>query len=382
MDLAKLKTEMHALLSATPDQRERQRLIYELGDMLAEVEAVIANSGGLPRVKDKARAFLAHLLTKAAATGAQFWQASYLLNSVGEAMARADYVAEPVLKFVHTGLYFHGLRYIERAFRTSIVTAMSAHAELVGEFCSRETLLVVLAQGRERMAEGRPFCLVHAYANVLRKRCWSARRKSEDACDVSVAFAGESESASAHSVALPAPVDSEPEHVTSAERVAILFEVFATRLSDRQRRIYLARHHVRDDVIAAAAGAAPPSFEALLCMNPADGDAAGRETWSQIAERFEVTEKSAKREYLRSLLILLTETSSAVFGPTSPSNFVRKMAETLRAVIQEKELRLKDNSGRGLGKVVQRWEVALRFVLNHSTVEHTAAVEDDMSKFR
>jgi hypothetical protein len=43
---------------------------------------------------------------------------------------------------------------------------------------------------------------------------------------------------------------------------------------------------------------------------------------------------------------------------------VRRIQDALLSSIREKDLRLKDhNTGRGMGVLVEKWQVALRFVL-------------------
>ena len=364
MELTELKDRMTAALKGAGQYRDRRRLVFEFGDMLNAVETVVNDPAGLPRVRAKARAFVSVLLDKAAENGEQFWHESYLLNSVGEAMARSHYVSEAALEFVKSGLYFYGLKFVDRDFKHSTVTSIVAHAELLHAFCSREAIKEMLEGAREKLAGGRPFCLVHAYVNELRKRCWAERRRSVDACDLSVALAAEGES---NAPALQSPDVAERDPAPDlATRVAVLFRIFATKLTEEQRRIYLARHAVSEDVSSSLAGGGTFDFERLLSIDPHEGDEAGRATWSELAARFASTEKTVKREYVRALITLLSETAHEVFGEVIPSNFVRKVVETLRSVVHEKELRLKDNSGRGLGKVVQRWEIALRFVLNHS----------------
>lgn len=377
MDIEQLKNSTMRALKSADKHRDRQRAIFEFGDLLERV--IVVTEGAAPdRVKAKARAFLAILGEKADLLGEQMWHESFLLNVVGEAMVRADYVADGVLDYVKSGLYFYGLRYVERVFRGDMVHALEAHAEALGEFTNRETVRAWKEDALARLAEGRPFCLVYAYTNALKKRAWAARRRSEDACDVSVSYPAESEVAPSASAVETAPASTAVSAVDLAARVALLLRVFATKLDDEQRRIYLARHHV-DRALEAGSG----TFDAAMLdrwleagAKADDGDPS-KETWSELAERFGSTEKTVKREYLRALMILLQETSRAVFGDICPSNFVRKNIETLRAVIQDKELRIKDNSGRGLGKTVARWEVALRFVLNHNASVREAVSGDE-----
>jgi hypothetical protein len=363
MDMSELKERMSFALKGAGQQRDRRRLVFEFGDMLQDVEATVADTK-LERVREKAQAFLAALLAKAETTGAQFWHESYLLNSVGEAMARAQYVSEPALAFVKSGLYFYGLKFVEREFKNAAVTSVIAHAELLHAFCARDAFKDLLEDARAKMSDERPFCLVHAYVNELRKRCWAERRRSRDACDLSVALVAESDNSR---LAVPSAEPGAPEAPPDfGARVAILFRIFATKLTEEQRRIYLARHHVSESVSSSLSDSGSFDVDRLLSLNPQDGDEMDRATWKELADRFGSAEKTVKREYLRALIVLLSETAHATFGEIIPSNFVRKTVETLRAVVHDKELRLKDNSGRGLGKVVSRWETALRFVLNHT----------------
>jgi hypothetical protein len=91
--------------------------------------------------------------------------------------------------------------------------------------------------------------------------------------------------------------------------------------------------------------------------------------WGEIATQVGINEKTAKREYLRSLDILLRSCAAQVFGPEwIPSGFVKRVLEQIRTIVREKDLRIKSSTGRGMGRLVQKWEVALRFVLNHQRV--------------
>lgn len=375
MDIEALKQKMRDVLKSTSSHRERQRLVFELGDMIQAIEE-IADRSELERVRRKASSFLADLALRATELGDQFFVESFLLNSVGEIAVRNRYFAEKVVDFLRSGLYFFGNRFVERSFRHDPVHALEAHADVLASFFSRDGLKFLEDEAEKRFADSRPFCLTNTYANELRKRCWAERRKSRDACDVSVTFVGESES-STRTSAEPLVRDEQVPDV--AARAALLLRVFATKLTDLQKRIYLARHNVAESF--AAEGADGFDIEKLLAAaNTEDAEIAGL-TWLELGNRLGSTEKTVKREYLRSLVTLLSETSHQVFGDVIPSNFVRKILETLRTVIQDKELRLKDNSGRGLGKVVQRWEVALRFVLNHNVGVREAMSEGESSEF-
>lgn len=377
MDIEALKQRMRDVLKSTSSHRERQRLVFELGDMIQAIEEV-AERSELERVRRKAAAFLADLARRAADLGDQFFVESFLLNSVGEIAVRHHYFGEKIVDFLRSGLYFFGNRYIERSFRHDPVHALEAHAEVLSAFFSRDGVRFLEGEAEKRFAESRPFCLTNTYANELRKRCWAEKRKSRDACDVSVTFVVESESASKAS-SEPVVRDDNTPGVDVAARAALLLRVFATKLTDLQKKIYLARHNVSETF--AAEGSDGFDIEKLLAAANADDAEVAGLTWAELGVRLGSTDKTVKREYLRSLVTLLSETSHLVFGDVIPSNFVRKILETLRTVIQDKELRLKDNSGRGLGKVVQRWEVALRFVLNHNVGVREAMSEGESSEF-
>ena len=59
-------------------------------------------------------------------------------------------------------------------------------------------------------------------------------------------------------------------------------------------------------------------------------DGHGNLGWSEIAARLSVNEKTAKREYLRALHILLRETAQAIFGLNITSNYVKRVLDQLR----------------------------------------------------
>ena len=95
--------------------------------------------------------------------------------------------------------------------------------------------------------------------------------------------------------------------------------------------------------------------------------------WAEVSEHLGINEKTAKREYLRSLHVLLEQSCHAVFnGERIPSAYVRRILAQIRSVVHEKDLRLKSSTGRGMGVLVEKWEVALRFVLNHDHVTASA----------
>ena len=346
-----------ALRSAGTADRDRQRVLYEFGELLDVLEGIAGDENAAGRTRDRASCFVDQLEVMAERHGDDFWQLGYLLNLVGEAVIRVDYLSSPIIDFMRTGLYVYGLRYIERHGRWHSLGMMAAHSEFVIEFTGRTNVKALRTEGKKRIEAGRPFCLVYFYVNELKKRHWRDRKKSSDVHDQPTHTLEETfESPTVVASEAPEPF---------ANPVRFMFDLFAKQLGDEQRQIYLARHlgHMTkgDDAID------PSNSESLVAGLVArlESDGVGRrETWAAIAGRLGMTEKSAKREYLRALLVLLEESSTAVFDDGVRPRFVRKVLGTLRSVIQEKDLRIRD-AGRGMGRLVERWEIALRFVLNH-----------------
>lgn len=360
MTLEQLKNRMSRAAGAGASAT-RRRSAYAFGDLLLAVETVATDAAAPERTRGKAERFLDVLATKADEQGDQFAHPTWLLNGVGEAMALSDYRSRPVLDFLKTELYFYGLDWIERRHRAQSMEFMVAHAEMLDAYFGRVAIAETVRDGTARIAEGRPFCIVHHYVNALRKRFWADRRQSVDACDVAVPLIHDQGAVKAATAPAAAIVEAEaPDGPES--RVHVLLEIFDRELTPLQQRVYLARHPIGAEQVAIA-----PAHLVELCVD-ADETEGGKETWKRLAARFDTTEKSIKREYLRSLHVLLSRASSRLCGDRPSSGFVRRMLETLRSIVDERDLRIRDNAGRGLGRIVERWEIALRFVLNEGRV--------------
>ncbi len=373
MELQELKQRTQATMAEKALPRGTRRLAYEFSDLLGRVTEVAESDETPDRTRGKAWEFLVCLTGRAAEHGEQFHQEAFLLNFVGEALVRADYRSEAVLDFLKTGLYFYGLAHIERFHRAQSFSYMSAHAELISEYFARAAMKALVSFGRERIAEGRPFCLVHHYLNALKKRYWATRREEEDALSVSVSLDAVGDAGVSQHVSPPVAESIEP--AKSEDRVALMIRIFGTRLTELQQRIYLHRHPVAVQALYGEEGRLEDELRALV--SEARQDEGARLTWMEISHRYGLAEKSAKREYLRSLLVLLGEASEAIHTDLRQPHFVRRVLRSLRSVIQERDLKLRDGSGRGLGRIVERWEIALRLVLNNIRVAVGEKTESD-----
>lgn len=365
--IPEVEEQMNALLSSASATRERKRLVYAFGEMLREVEAVVQGAETPARTAAKAAKFLEHLEDKFRDYPDERLLEGFMLNFTGEAIVRAEYLGKPVIEFVRCGLYFYGLSHIERFHRRQSMLWMSAHSELVMEFTGRKGLKALMARGQEKLAAERPFCLVNDYLNELKKRYWEALRQTGDACDHSMSLEAAEMNGSGN-MALPesGAIDRDVESTTSEDRVQIMLRVFAERLTEVQQRVYLMRHPISNASNRKAMMSLDDQLAAFLAE--LDGDPKGVWGWKEIARRLEVSEKSAKKQYLRALHSLLSGACDEIFDGRLPSGMIRRLLTLLRTIVQERDLRIRDNAGLGLGKIVSRWEVALRFVLNHDRV--------------
>ena len=347
-----LRDMARAVVKDRSASRERQRVAYELIELVDSVNALSESADAPRRTREKAARFLSHLESKTAELGSRILGEAYLLNCVGEAMVLERYVGQPVLDFLGKGLYFYGLDHIDRFQRARAVRYLAAHADLLVEYTSRAAVKELLNYGEQRMAAGRPFCLVHHYLNALRRRYWSEARASEDACDVAVTLTTTDDDSGREDAEYTVPGQTE---VQTTDRVQLILGVFRDHLTPLQQRVYAARHQVNDIDLE-------PELAKLF--------AAEEHRWVDIASRHGSTEKTVKREYVRALHTLLKVSCDLVFGESIPSGYVRRMLRTLQTIIQTRDLRMKDNAGRGMGRIVERWQIALRFVLNHGQDVH------------
>ncbi len=360
---------LRAILADARASRESKRLAHEFGEMLVAVEGVAAGGETPETTRAKARAFRAILDDKMAEHGPQFFEQAFLLNIVGEAMARANYLAQPVIAFLRSALYFHGIAWVERNQRGNSLPYLSAHAELVMEITSRRGLKALVATAAEKLAAGRPFCLSNIYLAELRKRYWAQRRESVDACDRSVSLAEDNGTLSA---AGSAPIDRDRAPMSGEDRVQIMLRVFAREVGELGQKVYLLRHPIAQDQIARIEPDLAAELAAML-----DGDTAGRTGWREISTRLGLSEKVAKKEYLKALHDLLAGATREIYGDRLPSSFVRRVLQTLQSIVRERDLRIRDNAGLGMTRLVERWEIALRYVLNHEKLSSTPVGGED-----
>lgn len=337
----------------------RRAVLDRLADMITELERQAGAVETPERTRAKLKSLLRHIERAHDTLGGRMFHTAFALNVIGEGMARADLVHKRVVEFVQVGLYFFGLEQIERRWSSRATVYSGVHADHLGEFLGRKALKELLADARARMAEGRVFCLTYAYLNSMRKAYWKHCRASEDALDVAIAAETMSDEQAA---TLAAPEAPDP-----SDRVALMLDIFDRKLSARQRWIYLAKNRSSLFEDSGASQGVDDDLLALLLGDrlPPHADLG----WAEIARRLDMNEKTAKREYLRSLHVLLKESSQAVFGEARiPSNYVRRILEQIRGIVYEKDLRIRSATGRGMSTLVQKWEVALRFVLNHERV--------------
>ena len=325
--------------------------------MLERVIALAGDERAPGRTRSKAAVFLDRIESAHADLGARFFHPSFLLNSVGDAMARANLPSNAVLDFIQVGLYFYGLDQIERRWSHQAAIYSGIHADLLTEYVGRESVKRLLIVAQARFAEGRVFCLTWHYLNALRKAYWESCRVSQDALDVAIA---------SEEIGEAAVLDVAPHGDASSDRVRLMLDIFAGALTRRQQWIYLAKNRVSLDDAGTAIEAVPAD---LLVAAGESFAADGGLGWTAIAARLGINEKTAKREYLRSLHILLRQSAQAVFGEGRiPSRYVRRILDQIRGIVEEKDLRIRSSTGRGLGSLVEKWQVALRFVLNHAKV--------------
>lgn len=352
--------ELRAALDRAEPGSSRKAVLDRLRLMLDTLREQVVCEDTPVRTRKKIEGFLVHLDRAHLELGSKLFHVSFALNVVGEGMARADLIHRSVSEFVQVGLYFFGLDQIERRWSSRATVYSGVHADHLGEFMGRRPMKDLLTDARKRMDAGRIFCLTYAYLNSLRKAYWKYCRASEDALDVAVTADG---------VSTEAPLvvlDPEPT-VDPSDRVALMLDIFGRSLTDRQRWIYLAKNR---SAVSKGEMSLADVGEHLLALVLGEAAPPGVDLgWSEIASRLEINEKTAKREYLRTLHTLLKESSERVFGSGRiPSNYVRRILEQIRAIVYEKDLRIRSSTGRGINTLVEKWEVALRFVLNHERV--------------
>lgn len=341
---------------ALPEQFER---------CLVELRTLRDAPGTPDRTREKIRTFLDLLTEKHRRQERQLLRPAFLLNAIGEGVARSGLVHARIVETLQVGLYFWGLQQIERRWAHAVPVYSLLHAELLAEYFSRAGLKAVLARAERRLEAGRVFCLTWDYLSHLRRRYWQHVRASNDALE------------RAHTGGSPMPeMAAEGEEPVLDDpgpgRLNVLSRVFSRELTARQQWIYLAKN--RDLVadppdVALGEGAAEPSeVERLLeaLVQPDSGFSLG---WSEMAERLGINEKSVKREYLKGLRAMLAGVAREIHGPKwVATGLVRRVLEALADVVQQKDLRIKSTTGRGMRALVEKWEVALRLLVNDERV--------------
>jgi hypothetical protein len=335
---------------------DRAAILDRFRSMLARLNEMASDDQTPAGTRTRVKNFLTILDEAHGRLHDSLFQPSYLLNVVGDALVRTRLISEPIVDFIQVGLYFHGLRQIERRFPTRAPAYFAAHADLVTSYVSRSSLKQLIADGAAKLADGKVFCLTYHYLNTLKKTYFRDLRASHDALDHAVA-----------EERLPEVEGSASDVYTSdpADRVGLMLEIFSTKLNATQQRVYLAKNRLAQATHGFSHVPAFQPFRNLFQGLNDELDGHGNLGWSEIAAKLAVNEKTAKREYIRALHILLRETAQAVFGLNITSNYVKRVLEQLRLVVDAKDLRIRGATGDGLPRLVEKWEVALRFVLNH-----------------
>lgn len=359
-----LLEELHTARARAERDAGREALLQRFEAGVASLRHQVADHAVPARTRERIRAFLESVQAQHAELGSRCFEPAYLLNVIGEAMVRSGLVHREIVESLQVGLYFFGLDQIERRWSSQAAVYSGLHADLLMEYLGRRRLKEMMAEGRRRLEEGRVFCLTYHYLNSLRKAYWNHCRGSRDALDVAVTGEGlpNLQDPVSSAAGTPGQVGMDPE-----DRVGIMLEVFSRSLTPRQQWIYMAKNRSILEEAGAEEGGTPDIDRLLrrLGEDPPEGNLG----WGEIARRKGINEKTAKREYLRALDILLRRSGEAVFGDSwTPSGYVKRVLEQIRKVVDEKDLRIRRSTGRGLGTLVQKWEVALRFVLNHQRV--------------
>lgn len=341
---------------ASGQDSDRVAILDRFQSMLSRLAVVASNAETPAGTRSKVNSFLGIIDAAHGRLDDALFEPAYLLNVVGDALVRTRMITEPVVDFVQVGLYFHGIRQIERRFRNRTGAYLAAHADLITAYVSRASLKQLIEDGQAKLAAGKVFCLTYHYLNALKKEYFKGLRASRDALDHAVAENRLPEVSGDHADSAAAD---------PADRVGLMLEIFANKLTATQQLVYLAKNRLSTPASGFAHVPAFEPFRNLFEGLNEELDGHGNLGWSEIAARLSVNEKTAKREYIRALHVLLRETAHAVFGMNITSNYVRRVLDQLRVVVEAKDLKIRGSTGDGLPRLVEKWEVALRFVLNH-----------------
>jgi hypothetical protein len=341
---------------ASGQDSDRAAILDRFRSMLSRLDELASNVETPAGTRSKVISFLGHIEAAHGRLDDALFEPAYLLNVVGDALVRTRLIAEPVVDFVQVGLYFHGIRQIERRFRTRTGAYLAAHADLIAAYVSRASLKQLVEDGQAKLAAGKVFCLTYHYLNALKREYFKDLRSSRDALDHAVGEGRVPEVTGDLAESMPAD---------AADRVGLMLDIFANKLTATQQLVYLAKNRSSHTTAGLSHVPAFEPFKNLFEGLNEELDGHGNLGWSEIAARLSVNEKTAKREYIRALHVLLRETAHAVFGLHITSNYVRRVLDQLRVVVEAKDLKIRGSTGDGLPRLVEKWEVALRFVLNH-----------------
>ncbi len=364
MRVAKLKKELHAALSKAEAGSSQAAVLDRFLNVLDVLTWQEGDAATPDRTRGKITSFLNRLEAAHDGLGSNIVLPAFAINVLGEAMVRSNLIHECVVDFMKVSLYFYALDQIERRWSARAAIYTGIHADLIMKFLDRRELKSLIRLGAERVASGRVFCLTYTYLNALRKAYWEHCRASEDALDIAVVSTDQDRLEWVESCL--EPVEADDHSLDSEDRIGLMLGIFSDTLTKQQQWIYLAKNRSAwRGTEGQKPDAAVDRLIATLDCRPPDGDL----NWTEIAERLGINEKTAKREYLRALDTLLRSSAEWVFGSEwIPSGFVKRVLEQIRSIVRQKDLRIRNTTGRGMGPLVQKWEVALRYVLNHQRV--------------
>jgi hypothetical protein len=363
MTTTNLQVGLRAALERAEAGSTKYAVLDRFRHMILELEGQAEAEATPEKTRVKILGYLDHLRASHEELGSRIFHVAFAVNVAGEGMVRLDLANRAVLDFLQVGLYFFGLDQIDRRWASHAAIYLGVHADHLTQFMGRTSIQDVIKLGNEKHQAGRVFCLTYTYLNSLRKAYWKSCRGSEDALDVAVTTEAQTD--------VPVARIAEPGRgLDSADRVALMLRIFDQSLTEDQRWIYLAKN--RSTPFGDHQEEGPPAGLDLAAL---EGMLGGRPPphadlgWTEIAQHLEMNEKTVKREYLRALHSLLKESSETIFGPgVIPNNYVRRILDSIRTIVYEKDLRIRNSTGRGIGVLVEKWEVALRFVLNHERV--------------
>ena len=145
-----------------------------------------------------------------------------------------------------------------------------------------------------------------------------------------------------------------------------MLEIFATKLDATQQRVYLAKNRLAQET---AGLSHVPAFQPFRSLFQGLNDELDGTRKPRAGPRSPRASRSTRRPPSASTSARSTSCSARplrpIFGLNITSNYVKRVLDQLRLVVEAKDLRIRGATGDGLPRLVEKWEVALRFVLNH-----------------